>query len=151
MIEKLRELHERRRYLAELKAKRDLLEDELVVTALAREVADIRAACASRQEAIASLEGEIKDATLSEYQRAGEKHPWPGVTIKTFSVVKSDDLRAERWCRKMAPCLLLLDTKAYAKAFPYLLGAPGCLEEEPRAQIDTDLTKASCQWEDELE
>ena len=86
------------------------------------------------------LESTIKENSVA----SGQKNPHEAVTVKLFTVVKIvDDAKAREWCMTNFRPALKLDTKVFEKAakdgtVPADLAV---VEEDPRAQIATDLSK----------
>ncbi len=151
MIDNLRVLRGLRKDVGLFKAEMAELEEKLAATPAGQALAEKRKICGALKEDIYVVETEIKEAAIKAYIDTGKKRPWPGVNIKMFSELLYSGKEVENWCREFAPCLLTVNWYIYKKAHATLPGAPGTSQEQPRAQIDRDLSKAADRWGDVLE
>jgi len=89
---------------------------------------------------VAEEEAKLRELTLQAYQATGEKIPAPGVSVKVFQTLNYNPQEALDWAlqHKIA---LTLDKKSFeniAKNTPLDFVT---INEEPRAQIATDLSE----------
>lgn len=92
---------------------------------------------------IANNEETIKALALDQYHAYGEKKPAPGVTVKLFTALEYDPVRALDWARANLPEALTLDRRlfeAHAKGVAKTQPVPVVkVVQQPRVQIVTNL------------
>lgn len=140
MSEELKALAEARQALIGAEKVAADLEAVLQATFQGKMLQDTQEDISRLRAEVRALEIKAKAEALAEYEATGNKKPWEGATIKTYKTVDFDVGIAEAWCRKNAPALLSLDSKAYKKTAPALPGSPVTVSNEPRATLSRDLS-----------
>lgn len=87
------------------------------------------------------LEEEVRKAALIQYKEDGDKHALPGITIKVFNPPKYKERLAFEWALEHKVCLKL-DVAAFKAMCPSAQLAFVTFDDDPRATIATDLSKA---------
>ena len=84
----------------------------------------------------------VRDSAISDFVRTGDKKPHGNVSIKMFEVVDYDTEPAKEWAVSNAPFLLDLNPKRYEQLLKSGVAPamPGMIIDDPRAQIDRDLS-----------
>ncbi len=84
----------------------------------------------------------IRDTACEHWSEDGDKHPWPGVVVKMYTVVEYDPKEALAWAKVNAPSFLRLNKSAFEKAAKVnLTGLVAQVKKEPRATIARDLSQ----------
>lgn len=105
---------------------------------------DLQTRRAGIEEAIRLAEEVIRDEAITAYKADETKKKGPGVTVKIFTTVEIiDEGAALQWCKQNFTPALKLNTAMFEKAakagtIPAELAK---VDTEPRAQIDSDLSK----------
>jgi hypothetical protein len=87
-------------------------------------------------------EEELKATVLAIYNKTGEKKPIDKVEVKIFKKPEYDPEKVLRWCRNLAPYLLILDKKGFEKKAEdfKIAGAPVEVNKEAKCIIASDLS-----------
>ena len=133
--------------LATVRAKRTELEQERTLAdALLRESHTWKS-CQKVQELIDHLDENISARmdnvrllALEEFERTGDKHPHPNVTIREGERPYYDYSVAIDFAREQGAMFLTLNRKYYEVALRAGLPVPGCMEPKITAAIDRDLS-----------
>ncbi len=142
MNELITKLAQSRRSLVELVEEKE----ELLASAIAKipGYENLLTEITKTKESIESIEKQIRDSAVQDFRVRGNKRPHDAVQIKVFQIVSVvDEPKAREWCFQNFRPALKLDTKTFEKAAKDG-SVPSDLvvcEEEPRAQIATDLSK----------
>ena len=129
-----------RKELAEIKGIMNVTLEEFQARQLWQELQTSRVGI---EEAIRITEDKVRADAQEAYQADPKNKKQRGVSIKIFKVATiTDENKARQWCITNFTPALKLDTKAFEKAakegtVPAELAT---VTDEPRAQIDTDLS-----------
>jgi hypothetical protein len=90
---------------------------------------------------IEATEGAVRGMALVEYEQTGEKKIIPGVEVKIGKVYSYDAEKAFAWAQGANQFVLpaQLDKKAFEKALPVLKLDFVTVDDDPKAQIASDL------------
>ena len=100
--------------------------------------------CEEARKAVAAAETTVRALADADYAANKNMNPCPGVTVKTFSVLRYAKDRALAWAKEkgMAVVPESLDEKAFEKIAKAARLDFVEFAEEPRVQVATDLVKA---------
>ena len=135
--------------LNNLYVNRQLRDERKAAADEAKAVAEASAAWANYQEKLQwyreqaafvdGMENEIRSIVIHDYD--GDKHPYPGVEIKTFTVITVTDQKAAvKWAGENAPACVKLDEVKFKKVAEALDLPFVSKSTENRVQIASDLS-----------
>ena len=137
LIKKLAEARKNANDLGEAATKAAMALDETQEYKLYQ---DSKTSVSAARLEVAQLEKQVRDEAISRYV-VGENRPHPAITIKIFNVFKYEAGKALDYAREHLPNCVNLDTRAFEKAAPALGLDFVTVEQEPRAQIASDLSE----------
>jgi hypothetical protein len=139
-METIHELAQLRKELAEIKGIMNVTLEEFQARPFWQQLQTSRAGV---EEAIRIAEDKVRADALEAYQADPKNKKQPGVQIKLFKVANiTDEAKARQWCITNFTPALKLDTKTFEKAVKdgTVPAELATITEEPRAQIDADLS-----------
>ena len=126
--------------LADLKAQEQAAQAALEATPEYQALAAVRAYRQKAEFAVEQESAAVRDYTLIEFKRSGDKSPANGVTVKLYKKLRYNNAVIFDWLMGNAPALLTIDTRRFEKSAE-TLGAPVEVDYEPRPTIATDLSE----------